>query len=138
MQKALIPESSFLPSNSVLLTDKMEEMSFIEIAQNSEDLQHILNEENAVLLYFYSDHCAPCLSLRPKVESLLENEFPQMKLILVNGETQAETAAGFGVFSFPTLIIFFQGKEYFRESKYVSLGQLDRAIRRPYDMLYTA
>lgn len=116
----------------------MEEMSIIEIAQNSDGLQHILNEEDAVLLYFYSDHCAPCLSLRPKVESLLENEFPQMKLILINGETQPGTGAGYGVFSFPTLIIFFQGKEYIRESKYVSIGQLDRAIRRPYDMLFTA
>jgi len=113
-------------------------MSFIEMEQNSESIRDLLQKQDAVLLYFFNDHCAPCLSLRPKVEALLENDFPQMKLALIDGEAQAATAAQFGVFSFPALIIFFQGKEYFRESKYVSIGQLDRAIRRPYDMLYSA
>ena len=28
-----------------------------------------VKEEIASMLYFYSDHCAPCLSLRPKVRS---------------------------------------------------------------------
>ncbi|MBE0641653.1 MAG: thioredoxin family protein [Bacteroidales bacterium] len=99
-------------------------------------VREILIKEPAVMLYFYNDHCAPCISLRPKVEYLLEQEFPMLKLVLVNGESEAMTSAAFGVFSHPTLIIFFEGKEYIRESKYVSIGQLDRAIRRPYDLLF--
>ncbi|HRY99907.1 MAG TPA: thioredoxin family protein [Bacteroidales bacterium] len=101
-----------------------------------EAVRDILQQEPAVMLYFYNDHCAPCISLRPKVEYLIEQEFPRMKLVMVNGESEALTAASFGVFSHPTLILFFEGKEYIRESKYVSIGQLDRAIRRPYDLLF--
>lgn len=107
-----------------------------ETEANLESLREIVKQEPAVLVYFFNDHCAPCTSLRPKVESLLFREFPNIRFLLINGEKQLEVSASYGVYSHPTLIIFFEGKEYIRESKYVSIGQLDRAIRRPYDLLF--
>jgi len=104
--------------------------------KTTEQAEKLLNEETAALIYFYSDSCAPCVSLRPKVIELLEKSFPKMKLAFVNSATHPLVAAHFNVFSNPTLLIFFEGKEYKRLSKYVSISQLEETIGRPYGMVF--
>jgi thioredoxin-like negative regulator of GroEL len=106
---------------------------------NEITVQSLTNETQihaAILLYFYSNQCAPCISLRPKVEELVASEFPEMELQLIDSQNYPEVTASFGVFTFPTLVIFFEGKEFQRYSKYVSLSQLSEAISRPYNMLF--
>jgi thioredoxin-like negative regulator of GroEL len=103
------------------------------------DLAVIKNEiekENALLVYFYNDDCAPCLSLRPKVEKLMIHSFPKMKLTYVNSKSHPEIPAGFGVYANPSILLFFEGKEYKRYSKFISLSELDETIRRYYFMLF--
>lgn len=106
-----------------------------ELKQLSQLQEAILNEE-ALLVYFYSDHCAPCKSLRPKVEELLTKEFPKMKLYFVNSEKHPEITAEYGVFSMPSLLAFFDRKEYIRKSKYVSIPELNEGINRYYEMMF--
>lgn len=91
----------------------------------------------AVLLYFFHDHCPPCKSLRPKVQTLLEHTFPDMLLVMVDGIQHPAISAKFNVFGFPTLIGLFEGKEFFRKSKYVSVPELSEAIERPYRLLFS-
>jgi len=103
---------------------------------NIEQLLETIKSENAVLLYFYNDDCPPCLSLRPKVEALLDNSFPEMKLVFVNSKSHPEIPASYGVFANPTLIIFFDGKEFKRFSKYISTSELHQAIKRYYNIIF--
>lgn len=98
-------------------------------------IQNQIDTTPALLLYFFSDRCSPCLSLRPKVEKLLSENFPAMKLIYIDSEKHAEIAGHFGVYSNPTLLLFFDGHEHQRLSKYVAIPQLDAAISRPYELL---
>ena len=103
------------------------------------DLAVIKNEiekENALLVYFYNDDCAPCLSLRPKVEKLMINFFPKMKLTYVNSKSHPEIPAGFGVYANPAILLFFEGKECMRYSKFVSITELEETIKRYYYMLF--
>jgi thioredoxin 1 len=104
--------------------------------KSTEQAEELMREETAVLMYFYSDSCAPCVSLRPKVIELLEKTFPKMKLAFVNSASYPLFAAQFSVFSNPTILIFFEGKEYNRLSKYVSISQLKETIGRPYNMVF--
>jgi thioredoxin-like negative regulator of GroEL len=97
-----------------------------------------IHNHPAILLYFFSNQCAPCVSLRPKVEELLKREFPKMHLQWIDSQDNPEVMTFFGAFSFPTLVIFFEGKEYRRYSKYVSLSQLSDDISRPYSILFEA
>lgn len=97
--------------------------------------QHIV-ENPASMIYFYNDHCAPCLSLRPKVIKMIQDDFPKMELAFINSEKYPELPAQFQVFSNPTLITFFDGREYRRESKYISIPQLSEGIERPYRMIF--
>lgn len=87
------------------------------------------------VLYFYNDSCAPCVALRPKVESLIKNKFPKLELLFVNAaENPAETARH-QVFASPTILAFFEGREYIRESKYISIDELEAKIDRYYQLM---
>lgn len=106
---------------------------------NTVDIQNIeleINQQDALLLYFFSDRCAPCVSLRPKIEELVIHDFPKMKLIFIDSEKLPSIAAHFNVFSNPTIAVFFQGNESQRWSKYVSTQQIAAAIERPYKLLF--
>ncbi len=59
-----------------------------------------------------------------------------MKLVFVNSAVNPEIPAQFGIFSSPTLLVYFEGKEYQRLSKYVSISQLEETIERPYSMVF--
>ena len=100
------------------------------------DIQNHINNKKAVLVYFYNDNCAPCTILRPKVKELVETEFPKMDFILVHAEKAPETSAHFGIFAAPTLLVFFEGKEYIRESKNISISELQTKIERYYNMVF--
>lgn len=106
-----------------------------ELSSNDQVVNEVAANE-AVIIYFYNDHCAPCISLRPKVADLIDTQFPKMKLFFVNSEKHPEIPAGYQVFANPTLILFFDGREYRRESKYVSIPQLAEEIDRPYQMIF--
>ena len=104
--------------------------------KNKAEITEFLQRNDAALLYFYNNNCAPCISLRPKVIELVEKRFPKMKLVYVDSLQSPEVSAFFQVFSNPTLLVFFEGKEYNRLSKYVSIPQLEESIGRPYQLLF--
>lgn len=99
-------------------------------------LLQTLSNEPAVLLYFYSDACSPCISLRPKVEELISKDYPKIQIIWVNSASNPSISGHFGVFSNPSMLLFFEGQEHRRMSKYISLAQLEENIRRPYTLIF--
>lgn len=100
------------------------------------EIQNLITKKPAALLYFYNDNCAPCVMLRPKVQEMVKDYFPNIQLYLINAEQFPATSAQFGVFSSPTLLVFFEGKEYIRESKNISISELHSKIERIYNMVF--
>lgn len=96
----------------------------------------LINSSDALLLYFSHDGCNVCKVLRPKVEQLLKEDYPKFQFSYINTVEQAELSAQFQVFTVPTVLVFFEGKEYFRFSRNIGLTQLEEAIRRPYQLLF--
>lgn len=92
--------------------------------------------ELAELKYFSHDNCSVCKVLLPKVKALIASEYPQMSFQYINIEENAQEAAEYQVYSAPTILIFFEGKEYYRFGRNVSLQQVDEAIQRPYSLLF--
>ncbi len=99
-------------------------------------VQDTVLREPGVILYFYNDDCPPCFSLRPKVQTLMERTFPRMRLVWVNSKASPAIPAAYGVFANPTILVFFDGKEFRRFSKYVSVTELEEAIERYYRMVF--
>ena len=99
------------------------------------NIKQNINTQKGVVLYFKNDRCAPCLALRPKVEALIKNKFDKMDFEIIDTVKQPELSNEFNVFSNPTILVFFEGKEYIRKSKYVSISELENEISRLYEMV---
>jgi thioredoxin-like negative regulator of GroEL len=104
--------------------------------RNLSEINQIVEKQLGVLAYFYNNDCAPCISLRPKVEALVKDEFPMMKMVWINSKQTPEIPAAFQIFANPTILLFFDGKETRRFSKYVSVIELEETISRYYRLIF--
>ena len=95
-----------------------------------------LKEEAALLAYFSTEACSVCKVLKPKVEAMVSAEFPEIKLAYVKSEVLPEVAAQNQVFAAPTILVFFDGREYIRKSRNVGVSELQEAIARPYELMF--
>ena len=100
------------------------------------EIREKVRSSEAVLLYFKNDNCAPCHVLRPKVKELIDEQFPKVEMIIIDSMENPEFAGEYQVYANPTLIIFFDGKEYIRKSKYVAIPELKAEIGRLYGMMF--
>jgi len=90
----------------------------------------------AILRYFSHDKCNVCKVLLPKIKELLNDQFPQMQFEYINIEEKPIIAANHQVFTAPTILVFFENKEYYRFTRNMSINQLKEAIERPYNLLF--
>lgn len=109
---------------------------FIEI-QSLEEFNRLKLEEPALLGYFSTDVCNVCKVLKPKVEELVQKEFPQVKLAYVKSDVLPDVAGQHQIFAAPTILVFFDGRETIRKSRNIGLDELRREISRPYSMIFS-
>ena len=71
--------------------------------------EEVLNSEQPVLVDFWAPWCQPCRAVGPVVEELAaDNE--GVKVAKINIDDSPNTAAGYGVSSIPTLMVFKGGQ----------------------------
>jgi len=101
-----------------------------------EELEIKIKETQGILVYFKNDFCGPCAALRPKVTDLMEQKFPKMEMVIVDSFTNPSMAGTYNVFGNPTILVFFEGREYIRKSKYISMPELHGEVERLYEMVF--
>lgn len=101
-----------------------------------EELDKILIENDAVLVYFSHEHCNVCKVLKPKVAELLANNFPLMKMYYADTVIHPGISAQYSIFAVPTILVFFAGRESFRRSRNIGIKELQELIERPYSMIF--
>lgn len=109
---------------------------FTEI-QSFEEFLQLKESEPALLGYFSTEACNVCKVLKPKVEELIQTEFPKIQLVYIKSDLYPEIAAQNQVFTAPTILVFFEGREYIRKSRNIGIGELHREIERPYSMIFS-
>lgn len=109
---------------------------FIEI-QSLEEFNRLKQEEPALLGYFSTDACNVCKVLKPKVEELIQKEFPKVKLAYVKSDVLPDVAGQHQVFAAPTILVFFDGREFIRKSRNIGIDELRREIGRPYSLIFS-
>ncbi|PVW16300.1 thioredoxin family protein [Marixanthomonas spongiae] len=100
--------------------------------QNLQEVQQVIQSGRPVLLYFSGARCSVCKALKPKVESVISSNFQNMLLFEIVLEQHPEIAAHYMVFTNPTTVVFFDGKETIREGKNMSIPQFSKAVDRLY------
>ncbi len=81
-------------------------MKPIEITE--ENFEEYVGKEGIVALDFWADWCGPCKAFAPVFEQAAAR-YPDMTWAKVNTDEQQELAAGFGIRSIPTLMLFRDG-----------------------------
>jgi len=96
------------------------------------DFNEIINSEKPTLVDFYATWCGPCQMLTPILEGVSSEVGDNAKVLKIDIEKNMETASQYGVRSVPTLILFKEGKEVWRQTgltqKNVLVETINRAI----------
>ena len=110
-------------------------MNFQDI-KNIDEFNSILEKEDGVLIYFSHEQCNVCKVLKPKIAEMLTEDFPKMKMFYADTVKAPEIAGQNGIFTVPSIVCFFGGKETFRKSRNIGVDELGQQISRPYNMVF--
>ena len=100
-----------------------------------ENIENTIKENLAVMVYFSAPTCNVCHALKPKLLDAVNTNFKEFKIVSVDISVEQEVAAHYSVFSIPTVLIFLDGKEFLRKSRHMSVEEVIREIKRPYEIM---
>lgn len=103
--------------------------------QTIENINQIINENLAVMLYFSAPTCNVCHALKPKLLEAIDANFEKFEIISIDTSLEQVTSAHFSVFTIPTVLVFLDGKEFLRKSRHMSVDEVIREIERPYKIM---
>ncbi len=101
-----------------------------------EEYTDFVKENQGALIYFSTPQCNVCKVLKPKIKDFVEKEFEKVKMAYIDTETLPEVAAQNGIFAVPTILVFFEGKEFLRKSRNISLVEFREELQRPYSLFF--
>ncbi|MFT5836220.1 MAG: thioredoxin 1 [Sulfurimonas sp.] len=103
--------------------------------QTIENINKTIEKNMAVMVYFSAPTCNVCHALKPKLLEALDANFDDFKVESVDISKSEEIAPHFNVFAIPTILIFLDGKEFIRKSRNMSVDEVIREIKRPYEIM---
>ncbi|MCK9444315.1 MAG: thioredoxin family protein [Tissierellaceae bacterium] len=98
-------------------------------------IEQLVKENDMALLYFSGENCGVCKSIRPKVEEILAT-YPKIKGAYIDVENHPHLGVSYSIFTIPSIVFFIEGKETLRESRHLSIQELDNKINRYYSLLF--
>lgn len=108
----------------------------IESPTSFEIFIKITKSNKAVCFYLSTPECNVCKVLKPKVTEMLEVDFPSIFFCYVDLNEAKEISGQLSIFSVPTILVYFEGKETIRASRNVHLDELREQIDRYYKMIF--
>ena len=99
------------------------------------DYLELVGNSPALLCYFSTPSCQVCKVLKPKVLELVSEEFPEMKTAWIDIERSPLIAGQNSIFTAPTLLVYFNGKETVRKIRNFGIEELESGIRRVYEQV---
>jgi len=88
----------------------------------------ILNTGTPVLIDFYATWCGPCKTLGPILDSLKKELGSNIKIIKIDVDKNQPLAQKYNVKGVPTLLLFKNGKQAWRQSGVFSKNDLIQVI----------
>ncbi|WP_026811430.1 thioredoxin [Arenibacter latericius] len=89
----------------------------------------IINSDTPVLIDFFATWCGPCKMLSPILESVKKELGDSVKIIKIDVDTNAPLAAQYQVRGVPTMMLFKNGKQLWRESGVLQQAEIVDVIR---------
>lgn len=93
-----------------------------------EELVAYIEEKELALLFIKTENCGVCDVMLEKVSRLLE-QYQNVEKIVISLEEMRTISAQYLVFTAPTVLLFYEGKEILRESRFISLEKIERLLQ---------
>ncbi|KGO89209.1 thioredoxin [Flavobacterium suncheonense] len=88
----------------------------------------IIDKEQPVLVDFFATWCGPCQTLAPILKQVKDELGDRVAIIKIDVDKNQTLAAQFQVRGVPTLVLFKNGKQVWRQSGLLSKADLIRII----------
>lgn len=94
------------------------------------NFKDIINSETPVLVDFYADWCGPCKTLAPILKQVKDELGEAVKILKIDVDKNQPLASQFQVRGVPTMILFKNGKQLWRQSGVLQKNQLVSIINQ--------
>lgn len=101
-------------------------MMLIKI-ENKNEYQKSINSNVPIGIYFSSSKCGVCNTMKPQVLGIFEENNTILKELVV--DDNVELTAQQLIMTSPTVILYQNGKEVFRESGFLNLEKINRNLK---------
>lgn len=91
--------------------------------------QNIINSETPVLVDFFATWCGPCQTLGPILKDVKDTLGDQISIIKIDVDKNQSVASQFNVRGVPTMILFKNGNQLWRQSGVLSKDDIVKIIR---------
>ena len=88
----------------------------------------IINQQVPVLVDFKADWCQPCKMMAPVLKQVKQNFKEQIKIIKIDIDKNPAVAQKYGIRGVPTLILFKNGREVWKQSGVLQANQINTII----------
>lgn len=90
----------------------------------------LIHGDTPVLVDFFASWCAPCKMMGPILEEVASEVKDKAKIIKVDVDKNQQAAVAYQVRGVPTLILFKNGQQIWRQSGVVQANQLIQLINQ--------
>ena len=95
-----------------------------------ETFADLISSPVPVLVDVYAEWCAPCKSMAPVLKQLKEMQGDNIRIVKIDIDKNPQIACHYVVQSVPTLLIFKNGKQLWRQSGVMGAVELNKVIEQ--------
>lgn len=101
-----------------------------------ETLRATIEAQPAVLVLYGGPTCGVCTVVRPKLEAMLAERFPELEALYVDCDASPELSAQEGIHTRPVVRVYFDGQRFVEHARAFGIEQVAGDITRPYGLMF--